>query len=147
MIGKVLVAVDGSACADRALDLALDIAEKFSASVVVLNVLQIPVYGDQADPLAVSPSMSGIIRDIRKTHQNLLAKAVQRAMGVKPSVKVSSELREGSPPAQIVDVAVKGGFDLLVLGHSGEGRLQELLMGGTSERVAHLARCPVLIVK
>jgi nucleotide-binding universal stress UspA family protein len=64
-----------------------------------------------------------------------------------PNVNVAMELRDGNPPTQIVAVAVEGGFDLVVVGHGGEGRLRELILGGTSERVAHSAKCPVLIVK
>jgi nucleotide-binding universal stress UspA family protein len=66
---------------------------------------------------------------------------------LKPNLAVSTELREGNPAAQIVVEASEGKFDVVVLGHGGEGRLRELFLGGTSERVAHLARCAVLIVK
>jgi nucleotide-binding universal stress UspA family protein len=56
-------------------------------------------------------------------------------------------LREGNPASQIAAAAKEGVFDVVVLGHGGEGRLKELFLGGTSERVAHQARCAVLIVK
>jgi nucleotide-binding universal stress UspA family protein len=43
LIKKILVALDGSESADRALDFALDLAEKYSAEVVLLNVFQLVV--------------------------------------------------------------------------------------------------------
>ena len=147
MITKVLVAIDGSECSERALDFALDLAEKYSASLLIVNVLQMPVYGSPDDPLAVSAGTVAFARDLRKVHEGLLAKAAEKAASVKPSVKMTTALREGNPPTQIVAAAVEGSFDVVVLGHGGQGRLREWFLGSTSERVAHLARCVVIIVK
>ncbi|MFB3888257.1 MAG: universal stress protein [Candidatus Bathyarchaeia archaeon] len=147
MITKVLVAYDGSECANRALNFGLDLSEKCGASVHILNVFQMPVYGSPDDPLAASASTAAYAKDLRKVHEEALAKAAKTAAALKPAVKVTTELRDGSPPAQIVAAASEGKFDLIVLGHGGEGRLREFFLGGTSERVAHLARCAVLIVK
>lgn len=139
--------VDGSECANRALDFALDLAEKYSAPIQIVNVLKPPVYGSPDDPLTVSPGMVAFNKDIRKAHEEILSKAAKRAASFKPGVKVSTELREGNPANQIVAAANEGSFDMVVLGHGGEGRFRELFLGGTSERVAHSARCAVLIVK
>jgi nucleotide-binding universal stress UspA family protein len=147
LITKVLVAVDGSECANRALDFALDIAEKYSAPLQIVNVLEPSVYGSPDNPLTVSPGMVAFNKDLRKAHVEILSKAAKRAAALKPDVKVSTELREGNPANQIVAAANEGSFDVVVLGHGGEGRLRELFLGGTSERVAHSARCAVLIVK
>ncbi len=45
MIRNVLVAVDGSENSDRALDFALDLAEKYGAAVTILNVSESPCDG------------------------------------------------------------------------------------------------------
>ena len=147
MITKILVAIDGSECSERALDFALDLAEKYSASLLIINVLQMPVYGSPDDPLAVSAGTASFARDLGKIHERLLAKAAEKASSAKPNVKVTTELREGNPPTQIVNAAAEGNFDMVVLGHSGQGRFREWLLGSTTERVAHLARCIVVIVK
>jgi nucleotide-binding universal stress UspA family protein len=147
LISKILVGFDGSECANRALEFGLDLADKYSASVLILNVLELPVYGGPEDPLAVSAGMAGFVKDLQEAHQATLAKGAEKAAQLKPNVKASTELREGDPSGQIVAAAEEGGFDVVVVGHGGEGRLRELFLGGTSERVAHLARCPVLIVK
>jgi len=147
LISKVLVAFDGSECSVRALEFALNVAEKFSASVLVLNVLELPVFSAPEEPLGLSSSMVGVVKDLRKAHSDILAKAAEKAAAFKPEVNVKTELREGNPATQIVASSAEGGFDVIVLGHGGEGRLRELFMGGTSERVAHMSRCAVLIVK
>ncbi len=147
MISKILVGYDGTDCANRALDFGLELAEKFSASVLILNVMELPVYGSPDDPLAVSAGMAGFVKDLRSTHEATLAKAAEKAAKAKPNVVVAAELREGDPSGQIVAAAAEGGFDVVVVGHGSEGRLRELFLGGTSERVAHQARCAVVIVK
>lgn len=147
MLTKVLVAVDGSESANKALDFALDLAEKYSSLLLILNVFELPVYGNPGEPFAVSANLAGLVKDLRKVHEGVLSKALERATTVKPGVRVTTELREGDPKSQIVAVADEGGFDAVVLGHGSEGRLKELFLGGTSERVAHLARCIVMIVK
>ncbi len=147
MIAKILVGFDGTKCAEKALEFGLDLAEKYSAEVLILNVLELPAYGNPDDPLAMPAGMAGLIRDLRKSHESVLANGLDKAAKTKPNVKVATELREGDPSAQIVVAAQEGGFDVIVVGHGGESRIRELFLGGTSERVAHTSRCAVLIVK
>jgi nucleotide-binding universal stress UspA family protein len=147
LLSKILVGYDGSDCSKRGLALAMDIAEKYGASVTVINVVNLPVYGNLQDPFAVSADAAAINNDIRKTHENNLTRAVQDASKIHPKVTVTTELRDGNPATQIVTAASEGFFDLIVVGHGGEGRLRELILGSTSERVARSAKCPVLIVK
>jgi nucleotide-binding universal stress UspA family protein len=148
LIKKVLVAVDGSENSDRALSLALDLAGKYGASVLLLNVFHMPpVYGYPDEPIAYQANASSFIRDLRKVHQKILSKAAKKAADLKPELRVSTELKEGDPPSQIVETASNGQFDVIVLGHRGWSRIRELFLGSTSERVAHLAQCAVLIVK
>ncbi len=115
--------------------------------MLILNVLELPAYGNPEEPFAISANLAGFVKDLRKAHEGVLSKAMERATTVKPSIQVTTKLREGDPPSQIVAVADEGGFDAVVLGHGSKGRLEELFLGGTSERVAHLPRCIVMIVK
>ena len=147
MISKILVGYDGASSAERALEFGLDLAEKFGAEVVIVNVFELPVYGAPDDPLAVTEGLSGLIKDLRAAHEGILSKGVQKAAQLKPNLKVVSQLMEGNPAEQIVEAAKDGSFDIVVVGHGGESRVREMFLGGTSERVAHLARCAVLIVK
>ncbi len=148
MISSVLVAVDGSPNSYRALDFALDLAEKYNAKVKVLNVLQLSAISQTPqEPSAYSGNIAVFSKDLRKIHEETLTKAVNHAKTVKPMLAISSELREGEPASEIVDAAKAGGFDVIVVGHRGLGRMKEMLLGSNSERVAHLAHCPVLIVK
>ncbi len=161
LITKILVGVDGSKNAEKALDYALEIAEKFSASILILNVFQPPPEsGYQANMVSQVPAslypqdtisnqlnMSAFIKDLRKMHETVLSKAAERAIRLKPLLKITTELKEGNTPSQIIETAANGGFDLIVVGHLGESGIKEFLLGSTSERIVHQARCAVLIVK
>jgi len=150
LIGKMLVAVDGSENSVRALDFALDVAEKYSSAVAIINVRESPVMGAvPIEPTSVlGESFVLVDKDLLKLHEEILRKAVDRARTVKPELEVSSLLREGDPALEIVALAKEGGFDLVVVGHGGAGRVREFFgLGGISERVVHLAPCSVVIVR
>lgn len=152
LITKILVGVDGSESSEKVLDYALEIAEKFSASILILNVFQLPPEFEYQlnmlqQPIDNQSNMTSIIKDLRKIHEAILSRATERATKLTPNLKITAELKEGDASSQIVETAAKGKFDLIVLGHSGDRKIKELLLGSTSEKVAHTARCPVLITK
>ena len=149
--------VDGSENSEKALDKALEIADKFSASVVLLNVFQPPPEFEYNLMMFQQPQASGqtqvsmtyqpIIKEFKKVHEAILSKAIERATKLKPTLKITTELKEGNASSQIVETAANGEFDLIVIGHRGGSKINELFLGSTSERVAHQAKCPVLITK
>lgn len=150
MIRNVLVAVDGSENSVRALDFALDLAEKYGAAVTVLNVSELPAMGAiPQEPAAVAGGgMTIFAKDLGRFHEEILSRAVAHAKEVKPNVPVASRLRDGDPALEIVAEVKERGFDIVVVGHVGIGRVKEFLgLGGISEKVAHLAPCPVVIVR
>jgi nucleotide-binding universal stress UspA family protein len=149
VIRNILVGVDGSENSDRALDFALDLAEKFNASILILNVSESLAMGAvPGESLAYSGGNTAVFgKDLRKIHDEILSRNVARAKAVKPNVAVSSMLKEGDPALEIVNAAKEDSFDVIVVGHRGLGKLKELFLGSISEKVAHLAPCPVIIVR
>jgi len=149
VIKNILVAVDGSENSNRALDFAIDLAEKYSAAITVLNVSEPPVMGTvPLEPTTVSgDSMALFAKDLRRIHEDILSKAVAHTKEVNPKVAVLSKLREGNPASEIVAEAKESAFDIVVVGHRGAGRMREIFLGNISEKVSHLASCPVVIVR
>jgi len=159
LITKILVGVDNSENSEKALNYALEIADKFSASVLILNVFQPPpefeyqsnmlqqpsAFGSPQEQMGNQSNMASFVKDLRKVHEAVLSKATERATKLKPNLTISAELKEGAASSQIVETAVNGQFDLIVIGHRGDSKIKELFLGSTSEKVVHTAKCPVLI--
>ena len=159
MINKILVGFDNSEYSEKALDYALEIADKFSASVLILNVFQpppefeyqpymgqqLPTSGSSQEQMGNQSNVVSFIKDLRKVHEAVLSRAIERATKLKPDLEITSELKEGDASSQIVETAANGQFDLIVVGHKGDRKIKEIFLGSTSERVAHTAGCAVLI--
>ncbi len=150
MIIKILVPVDGSEHSDRALNFALDLAEKYSAKITLLNVAQ-PVidYGPMlvTQPMLPPESMPIYVKEIEDAHKRLLTEAVKKAKKAKPDLSISKILTDGRPADRIVEIAKKENFDLIVMGSRGTGGIKKFFLGSVSDRVADEASCPVLLVK
>jgi nucleotide-binding universal stress UspA family protein len=116
---------------------------------MVLNVSEVLAMGvvSQESTTYSFDNMSILGKDLRKIHEEILSKAVSHAKSVKPDLVVSSILRDGNPAVEIVNVAKDNGFDAIVIGHKGSGIVRERFLGSISEKVAHLAPCPVVIVR
>ncbi len=148
-IENILVGVDGSENSFKALDFALNLAEKFNASVMILNVSESLVMGTVTEEVTGSSdgNTSTFVTDLRQIHNEILSRSVAHAKAVKPNLSVSSMLKEGEPAAEIINAAKEGGFDVIVVGHRGLSKMKERVLGSISEKVANLAPCPVIIVK
>lgn len=147
MIKKILVAIDGSEHADKALEFTLDLAEKYSATVTIINVFQVPMPGYLGEPFAYPIALADFTKEVKAVHEKILSKALKRAKELKSNLKISTMLKEGRPADEIVETAKEGNFDLIVMGHRGLGKVKEFFLGSVSDRVADEAHCPVLIVK
>jgi nucleotide-binding universal stress UspA family protein len=159
LITKILVGVDGSEHSEKALNYALEVADKFSASILILNVFQpppefeyqqgmmqqLPASGSTQEQMVSPQNNDYFIKDLRKVHEAILSKALEIATKLKHNLKISAELREGDVSSQIIETADYGQFDLIVIGHKGDSKIKELFLGSTTEKVAHLAKCAVLI--
>lgn len=152
MIKKILVALDGSKPADKALDFALDLGEKYSANIVLLSVVPLVIVPLGTYPTAgVSPippvAMDTYSKELRVSHEKVLSEALKKAKKIKPNLKVSTKLVEGRPSDKIIETAKEENFDIIVVGSRGLGGIKKLFLGSISDRVANEAACPVLIVE
>ena len=142
MFTHILLASDGSVCALRAAATAATLASKFTARLIIINVFQ--------PTLAYGPFREVVSSDlheqyVRELQEHAIAPAghIMEGMGV----SYQSRCEIGSPPVEIMRVAEAEGCDLIVLGSRGLSDIKAFLIGSVSDRVAHHAHCPVLIVK
>lgn len=140
---KLLVAVDGSTHADKAIAVAASLAKEAGTTRVwLLHVREGTFYYGALPPLDYEAQE----RTQRQAQADLLEAALGRArdaglQDVQPITAV------GPAATEIVRVAAETGADQIVMGTRGMGALGGLLLGSVAQRVVHLAPVPVLLVK
>ncbi len=145
---KILLAVDGSEGAQKAAAFVRDLASQLQGvAVTILHVVR-PLDYRYVTVETGGPAWEKVMQELeasaRQKARELLAETEQTfPAGVDTTVLVSV----GEAAAEIVNVAKEIGADLIVVGSRGLGRVQGLLMGSVSDRVVHLAHCPVLVVR
>jgi nucleotide-binding universal stress UspA family protein len=139
MISTIAVGTDGSETASKAVDMAVEMARRFGARVVLMSV-----YGDQ--PAAGS---SGKF-DERELSWNpaaqlrqILARTESR-LTLDEGIDCVTRTGKGNPAKALVKIAEECGADLLVIGNKGMGRH---VLGSVPNSVTHNAPCSVLVVK
>jgi nucleotide-binding universal stress UspA family protein len=138
---RILVGIDGSPAADRALAWALREARAHGATVVAVHAWQPPlVYDGGFSPTPVLPPDV----DFGDGAKEVLDDALARIVGHEPGVIVESQVVEGAAGETLVTLAAD--CDLVVVGSRGHGSLLGMLLGSVSQHCAHHAPCPVVIV-
>ena len=140
---RVLIAVDGSQHAKKAIETVATLARSASApEVVLVNVRPWPVLLGEI-PVG---NLAAIEQAERVYQERLLedAQAQARAAGLTVRAKVGAV---GQPANEIVRIAEENAVDQIVLGTRGMGALGSFFLGSVAQRVAHLAKVPVLLVK
>ena len=143
MFNKILVTLDGSELAERALQPAFALAEKFGAEIVLLRVPLTQRYVSMPSGSGVLLPEQVVERDREETEAYLRAVKTQW-LGTAP--KIRTEAISGDPAAVILDVAETEAADLIVMSTHGRSGLSRLLYGSVAESVLRGARSPVLLV-
>jgi nucleotide-binding universal stress UspA family protein len=144
LIRKILVAVDGSEPAMRALNFALDIAQHYSAELHLLTVVPPVFLPVHSFDVVKSDAIANATIQLEDSFRKALAHAEEKVK--KDNLKISTKLENGNPDQKIVEEAKNGSFDIIVMGSRGLGH-RGYGLGSVSASVADEATCPVLIVK
>jgi nucleotide-binding universal stress UspA family protein len=143
MIGTVAVGTDGSDTAGRAMEAAIELAERFGARLVVLSAF------DGGSPRAAAARLSGAASAHPEWASNA-AEQVERILAVaeesasRRGVECSSAMGEGDPGEVLVRLAGKHGADVIVVGNKG---MERRILGSVPNTVSHKAPCSVFVVK
>ncbi|MBT2188360.1 universal stress protein [Sphingobium nicotianae] len=139
---RIMVATDGSAGADRAVDRAAYLAHSLSAELVIVTIC-----GDlgASDLRALSRAGEDIGGALDSAADQILADATERAhRSGAGTVRTNSAW--GDPAQAIIEMARSEGATMLVVGRRGRGRLTGLVLGSVSQKLTSLAGCAVLVV-
>jgi nucleotide-binding universal stress UspA family protein len=137
VFSKIVLALDGSDPSDRAIPFAQELAKQSGGRIDVVHVREI-VGG------------RGGVHSVRVDEDSLESKVVGQVDALK-AAGVTSELHRftanvGGPAHQIAEVAEQLGADVIVVGTRGHSSFGGFLSGSVTQRLLHLAHCPVLAV-
>lgn len=138
---SLLVSVDGSPNADRAVAFAIKMAKAVQAMKVVLLNVQ-----EQLERWYQHGLASDAAREHLKQQGQEQAAAARRLLD-ESGVSYEFLIKFGKPAETIVQVAKDHGCSGIVMGTRGLGDLQNVFLGSTSFKVVQLAEVPVTLVK
>ncbi|WP_227271946.1 universal stress protein [Roseobacter weihaiensis] len=175
MIGRILVAYDGSDPARRALDLAAEFCTKFGAEVSIVPVL---MHGRPAKELVRMAEIEHMVEHVHKEHLPDMACVAGRAYDAlsaaapgNRSARIASALGNrlmamarsrcaelgvevaqtsvwtGDYSDEILDAASEMGSDMIALGARGLGSVKAAVPGRVTQKTLHHAAQTVVVVK
>jgi nucleotide-binding universal stress UspA family protein len=140
-IRKIVVGNDGSDHSVRALQTAIAIAKSLGAELEIVHVSHLPVTFYAAafeTPIDLGQQMEALRKEAEARAQQVLDET---------GVEAKMVTLDGNPADALLEYADRSGADMIVVGSHGAGAVERFLLGSTSDRIVHHARCPVLVVR
>jgi len=139
---KILIATDGSEHSWKTVDEALKIGKAMNAEIAAVTVVE-----DKPLLIATTPYsvVEGYKEAIEKGAKEVLQKTKEYCQ--EKGVTINTIFEYGHPAETICKIAEEGNYDLLVLGHSGLGKIEKMILGSVANKIAHSSTINVLIVK
>lgn len=138
MYNEILVPTDGSATAGTAAETALDLAQRFDASLHAISVAEL-----DSPPTDVESEVAEAV-----TQHGEATLAALREQAASAGVPVTASVIETADPVHqaIIDYVNDHGVDLVVMGTHGRTGLNRFVLGSVTERTLRTSPVPVLTV-
>lgn len=145
MFRHILVPVDGSKNALKALDRACELRALTGGELSILTVYR------HHSMLEASLSMvraaePGNMDDIMRDHAREIAEAAKARAIELGAPEARAFVRNGPVARGVIAFAEEHGCDLIAIGSRGFGSVEGYLLGSVSHKVTSIAECPVLVV-
>jgi nucleotide-binding universal stress UspA family protein len=141
MYKKILVPLDGSELAEKALDHAKKLVETFDAEIILFEVSPfLPIYGasELVTPFFVDEKQK---EGAERYLTNLTEDMKKRGFKVRAEVKTGLQVA-----AEIIDFAKENGVDLIIMCTHGRSGITRWVLGSVAHKVLTRAETPVLLV-
>ena len=142
---RILVATDGSAGADRAIEYAARTAKDYGAELLIVNVIGGYGLPDKVFMAFSSTQQIWLKELLESVSAELLTKARDLAWSVGVTT-IQLESRTGDVAQTVIEIGQQKSVDLIVVGKRGAGALAQLLLGSVSQKLVSLAPLPVTVI-
>lgn len=140
-IKTIIVAVDGSAPAEKAVDLATKIAGPTGARLLLLHVAE-PIHLPRE---RYAEFVAQLEANQQREEQAILDEAMKRAEAY--GVRAQTRSITGPVAESIADLAAEEQADLVVVGSRGQGAVARVFLGSVSDRLVHICKASVLVAR
>lgn len=142
---NIVVAVDFSNATPGVLEMGVQLAKSFGASLRIFHVIEpepsYTAYGFTPDEF---PAMNAFQEEAKRRAALKLEQLLATVQVDVP--EATSQLSEGSPLHSLLEYVKKSGADFVVLGSHGHGVIASLLLGSVAEGMVRKAFVPTLVV-
>lgn len=143
-MNKILLAVDGSENAKRAVNYVLKMTQKQEdLDITVIHII------NSKKEITKLKNISSEIQDIKERVVTNGMEIIESHLSVfeNNGLRVATKLLDGDPATKIVEYAKLGEYDHIVLGTRGLTDLQSIVLGSVSHKVLALSEYPVTFIK
>jgi nucleotide-binding universal stress UspA family protein len=144
MFDRVLVTTDGSELSNEALQVAVELARPMGSLLLVLHVIPDLFYPNTKPSITNTEKV--VHHEQSRDSDGILSDAMQ-GLGYSHAKPLKFEAHNERVADVITRVAHEENVDLIVMGTHGRQGFDKVLLGSVAERVAHLARPPVMLVR
>ena len=148
---KILVTVDGSSQSTRAVDYAIEIAQKYDSELIALYVLFSKIgfafYTETVTGLVTPSSIDELIDQAKKEAEKWFDDIREKCYSTKLQVKTEAVITAISIIEAIISYSEKEKIDLIIAGSRGRSAFKKLILGSTASGIMTYAHCPVMIIK
>lgn len=141
MTKKILVPVDGSDQARKAIDFAANLAKQNDATIHLLHVYKLPIIPEGMGQYVISDRI-----ELQALGDKIISVA-QDEVRKKGGQHIEATVMEGDPAERIIAYAKDHDVDMIVMGNRGLGSFKGLLLGSVSNKVSHRADRTCVIVR
>ena len=141
---KIMCPVDFSEHSFKALKIAREMAEKFSAELYIPHII-LPVPLVPTPPHPVSFDVATYRENLKENSQKTLQKIIEEKTS--DSIQTFAIVEQGDPAHEIMKIVKEKKIDLIVISTHGHSGLHHLIFGSVAEKIIRHTSCPVLTIR
>ena len=151
IFSKILVPVDGSINSMKAIDYAVNLAEKYKSEIIALHVLYsqsgFAFHKETVAGTITSSSLNDLNLEAKQEAEKWFKEINKRAEKMNVQIKTEFVFTVISIVEGILTHAEKENIDLIIIGSKGKSGWKKLIVGSVASGISTYAHCPILIVR